>query len=134
MDQNETGKASGTPGERPYVVEYYYKTRWGCADEFLRLFRKNHFPVLKKQVEMGRILSVSGVKPRLHGTEDGRWDFRVTIVFRNVLMTTDGFDEASLARSLFPDQDTFKREEQRRFEVLLAHWDLPIDDIDLMGS
>jgi hypothetical protein len=27
---------------RPFVVEYYYKARWGNALEFLALFRKNH--------------------------------------------------------------------------------------------
>ncbi len=117
--------------DKPYVVEYYYKTRWGHADEFLRLFKKNHFPLLRKQVEMGRMLSVSMVKPRLHATEDGRWDFRVTIVFKNVQMTIDGFDEAALAKELFPDQETFKKEEQRRFEILLAHSDVPVEDVDL---
>jgi len=117
--------------ERPYTVEYYYKARWGCADEFLRLFRKNHYPVLTKQIEMGRILKVSMTKPRLHTTEDGRWDYRVTIVFRDVRVTDDGFDESSIAKSLFPDQETFKKEEQRRFEILLAHWDLPVSEVDL---
>jgi hypothetical protein len=117
--------------EKPYVVEYYYKARWGYADEFIRLFKKNHFPVLKKQIDMGRILKVSAVKPRLHGTEEGRWDYRVTIVFKNVQMTVDGFDEAALMKTLCPDQETFKTEEQRRFEILLAHWDLPIDDVGL---
>src|SRR5512146_3128000 len=112
--------------DKPYTVEYYYKTRWGYADEFLWLFKKNHYPILKKQVEMGRMLSVSMVKPRLHATEEGRWDFRVTIVFKNVQMTVDGFDEAALAKELFPDQETFKKEEQRRFEILLAHSDVPI--------
>ncbi|MEP7343595.1 MAG: hypothetical protein ABI977_38095, partial [Acidobacteriota bacterium] len=34
--------------EQPYVVEYYYKAKWGFADEFLTLFKKNHLPVLKK--------------------------------------------------------------------------------------
>jgi hypothetical protein len=117
--------------ERPYVVEYYYKARWGYADEFIRLFRKNHYPVLKKQVAMGRILMVSAVKPRLHATEDGRWDYRVTIVFKNVMMTNDGFDESTVMKALYPDQETFRREEQRRFEILLGHWDVPIDDIPL---
>ena len=42
--------------EPPFVVEYYYKTKWGYADEFIRLFKKNHYPVLKKQMENGRIL------------------------------------------------------------------------------
>ncbi len=117
--------------DTPYTVEYYYKTRWGYADEFIRLFRKNHHPMLKKQVEMGRMLNVSAVKPRLHATEEGRWDYRVTIVFKNVQYTVDGFDESALAKSLFPDQETFKKEEQRRFEILLAHWDVPVDRVEL---
>ena len=119
------------PYDRPYVVEYYYKARWGYADEFIRLFKKNHFPLLRRQVEMGRFLKVSAAKPRLHGTEEGRWDYRVTIVFKNLLVTADGFDEAALARSMFPDQEAYRKEEQRRFEILLAHWDLPVEDVDL---
>jgi len=117
--------------DKPYVIEYYYKARWGSADEFIGLFKKNHYPVLKKEVELGRILKVTAVKPRFHATEDGRWDYRVTIVFKNGQATADGFDEESLKKSLFPDQETFKKEEQRRFEILLAHWDLPIDDVEL---
>ena len=46
-------------------------------------------------------------------------------------MTQDSFDPATITKQLFPDQDTFKREEQRRFEILLAHWDLPIVEVDL---
>ncbi len=117
--------------DKPYVIEYYYKARWGFADEFIRLFRKNHLPVLQKQVDMGRILKISAAKPRLHGTEDGRWDYRITLVFKNIGVLDDGFDEAALAKSLFPDQETFRKEEQRRFEILLAHWDLPVEDVDL---
>src|SRR5271165_2661302 len=63
------------PQERQYVLESYYKARWGHADEFIRLFKKNHLPVLKKLAEEGRILKISAVKPRYHGTEDGRWDY-----------------------------------------------------------
>ena len=118
--------------EQPYTVEYYYQTRWGYADEFIRLFRKNHYPVLKKEMESGRILSVSATAPRFHATEDRRWDYRVTIVFRNaqVASTPDPNADANL-RQLFPDQETFRREEQRRFEILLAHWDVPTVAVDL---
>ncbi len=118
--------------EQPYVVEYYYQTRWGYADEFIRLFKKNHYPVLKKEMESGRILSVTATAPRFHATEDRRWDYRVTIVFRNaqVASTPDPNAEANL-RQLFPDQETFRREEQRRFEILVAHWDVPIVAVDL---
>jgi hypothetical protein len=116
---------------QPFVVEYYYKTKWGHADEFLKLFKKNHYPLLKKEVEMGRLLKVWMDQPRYHTTEDGRWDYRVTIVFKNAAVANEPFDEDALKKQLFPDQETYTREEQRRFEVLDAHWDLPIRPVDL---
>ena len=117
--------------EQPYVIEYYYKAKWGHADEFLTLFKKNHYPVLKKEMELGRMLKVTMASPRYHATEDGRWDFRVTIVFKNAAIANDNFDSAALIRQLFPDQDTYKKEEQRRFEILDSHSDVPIKDVDL---
>jgi hypothetical protein len=117
--------------EQPFVVEYYYKAKWGHAEEFLTLFKKNHYPVLKKEMELGRMLKVSMTVPRYHTTEDGRWDYRVTIVFRNAAIANDNFDSAALIKQLYSDQETYKKEEQRRFEILVAHWDLPIKDVDL---
>ena len=119
------------PTEIVYTVEYYYKVKWGQQDEFLQLFKKNHYPVLLKEKEMGRILDVSAVRPHYHATEDGRWDYRVTIVWKNAAIANDGFDPAPLLRQLFPDQETFRREEQRRFEILAAHWDVPIVPVNL---
>lgn len=116
---------------QPFVAEYYYKVKWGHADEFLQLFKKNHYPVLKKEIEMGRLLKVTMDTPRYHMTEDARWDYRVTIVFKNATLANEPFDEAALQKQLYPDQDTFKREEQRRFEILDAHWDLPVKAVDL---
>jgi hypothetical protein len=57
--------AQSAPGQ-PFVVEYYYKAKWGHADEFLRLFKKNHYPLLKKETEMGRMLKVWMDQPRYH--------------------------------------------------------------------
>jgi len=116
---------------KPFVVEYYYKARWGHADEFLALFRKNHYPLLRKEMELGRILKLAIDQPRYHATEDGRWDYRVTIVFKNATVANEPFDEEALKKQLFPDQDTYVKEEQRRFEILDAHWDLPIKSVDL---
>jgi hypothetical protein len=116
---------------QPYVIEYYYKTKWGHADEFLRLFKKNHYPLLKKEVEMGRMLKVWMDQPRYHTTEDGRWDYRVTIVFKNSTVANEPFDEAALKKQLYPDQAAYEREEQQRFETLDAHWDLPVRTMDL---
>ena len=122
--------APATP-DQPFTVEYYYKAKWGYADEFLQLFKKNHYPVLKKQQEMGRIVKVWMDQPRYHATEDGRWDYRVTIVFKSAAVANEPFDEAAMQRQLYPDQQTFKKEEQRRFEILLAHWDLPVKPVDI---
>jgi hypothetical protein len=117
--------------ERPFVVEYYYKAKWGHAEEFIALFKKNHYPLLKREMEMGRILKVFATAPRYHSTEDGRWDYRTTIIFKNADVAHDSFDSAALLKQMFPDQETYKREEQHRFEILDAHWDVPIKDVDL---
>lgn len=124
------GQAPPAGASTPFVVEYYYTAQWGHADEFIRLFKKNHFPVLKRRMEQGDILAVTAVAPRFHGTEDGRWDYRVTIVWKNSAGPHEPFPDAELRR-LFPDQDTFRREEQRRFEILRAHWDVPVVSVDL---
>ncbi|HUL33011.1 MAG TPA: hypothetical protein VL128_03955 [Candidatus Eisenbacteria bacterium] len=123
--------AQGMGTDKPFVVEYYYKAKWGHADEFIALFRKNHYPVLKKEMELGRMLKVSAVAPFYHGTEDGRWDYRVTIVYKNATVAHDDFDSKALIKQMYPDQDTYWKEEQRRFEILEAHWDLPLKDVDL---
>jgi len=126
--------AQGAPSQgapdQPYTMEYYYKVQWGHQQEFLHLFLKNHYPLLRKIVESGRMISVKIEQPANHMTEDARWDYRVTIRFKNsTLATTGNPDEDRLIRQLWPDQETYKREEQRRFEVLLAHWDLPVTDV-----
>ena len=116
---------------KPFVVEYYYKAKWGYADEFLQLFRKNHNPLLKKEVEMGRMLKVWVDQPRYHSTEDGRWDYRVTIVFKNATAANEPFDEEAIRKQLWPDQARYEKEEQRRFEILAGHWDTPIKQVDV---
>ena len=126
--------AQGAPPQgsanQPYAVEYYYKTQWGHQQEFLDLFKKNHYPLLLRGVESGRMLSVKIETPANHMPEEARWDYRVTILYKNsTLATTSDPREEALIKTLWPDQETYKREEQRRFEILLAHWDLPVSDI-----
>ena len=54
--------AQGAPPQgstgQPYTVEYYYKCQWGHQQEFLQLFLKNHYPLLKKIQATGRIVSL----------------------------------------------------------------------------
>jgi hypothetical protein len=126
--------AQGSPAQggadQPYAVEYYYKVQWGHQQEFLNLFLKNHYPLLRKVVDTGRMISVKIETPANHMTEEGRWDYRVTIRFKNsTAATTTNPDEERFIKQLWPDQGTYQREEQRRFEILLAHWDLPVTDV-----
>ncbi|HXG65550.1 MAG TPA: hypothetical protein VNO70_10610, partial [Blastocatellia bacterium] len=58
-------------------------------------------------------------------------DYRVTIVFKNVAVASDNSGEEAIIKQLYPDQETFRREEQRRFEILIAHWDVPIVPVTL---
>jgi len=126
--------AQGAPpqaaADHPYAMEYYYKVQWGHQKEFLDLFLKNHYPLLLKGVQGGRMVSVKVETPANHMTEDARWDYRVTIVFKNsTAATTSDPQEEGLIKQIYPDQAAYAREEQRRFEILLAHWDLPVTDI-----
>jgi hypothetical protein len=116
---------------QPFVVEYYCKAKWGHADEFQQLFKKNHYPLLKKEVEMGRLRKIWMDHPRYHTTEDGHWHYRVAIVFKNAPVANEPYDENALKKQLFPEKETYVRATPRRFEILDAHWDLPVRSVDL---
>jgi len=109
--------------EKPMQVAYYYKIRWGFQQEFERLFFKNHLPILNDQKE--RIKNVHILKPTYHGDGRADWTFLVVITYAN-WQALASIDEEAIARRLYPDQETFKKEEQRRFEILEAHWDVPL--------
>ncbi len=106
-------KAQGAPPQggagQPYTIEYYYKCQWGHQEEFLRLFLKNHYPLLQKIQSTGRILSLKIESPAYHTTEDGRWDYRVTIRYKDsTVATTANPDEAAFIKELWPDQATYE--------------------------
>ena len=83
--------------DQPYSIEYYYKVQWGHQQEFLQLFLKNHYPLLKKTIESGRMISIKIETPAYHMPEDARWDYRVTIRFKNsTVATTANPDEERL--------------------------------------
>lgn len=127
---DDVSAAQGTVA-RPFAVEYYYKVKWGYFDEFRDLYVRNHYPILLREQKMGRILSMNAAFPVNHPVEAGRWDMRFTIVWKDAATAYDGFDSSAIAKELYPDQATFKKEEQRRFELLLEHIDVPVRIDDL---
>lgn len=119
-----------SPTDKPFIVEYYYKVRWGHQKEFWNLFQKNHLPLLRRQLERGDIKELKMDIPYFHQQDAGRWDYRVTVVYPNAAAAVISFTDEE-KRQLFPDQQLFTQEEQRRFELLLDHWDLPITNAPL---
>jgi hypothetical protein len=48
--------------DEPFTIENYYKVKWGFADEFIDLWKTNHYPLLKRSQEKGDILIVTAEK------------------------------------------------------------------------
>jgi hypothetical protein len=114
-----------------FTIENYYKVKWGFADEFINLWKVNHYPLLKKAIEKGDIIRVEAIKPVLHSGEDTRWDFKVTIVFKNAEKAFDPNLTEPYKKQLYPELEKLKKDEQHRFELLLAHWDVMTESVPL---
>ena len=111
-------------------VQYYYRTRWGCHGDFLDLFRKNHWPILREQLAAGRYTAVEMFTPRFHGEGRADWDLMVSITYRDWAAIEEHGD-VEIAMRLYPDQAAFKAEEARRFGLLDAHWDVVLQRVPL---
>lgn len=112
------------------TVWYFYKVRWGCQEEFLDLFKRNHHPVLKDQLG-SRLTAIRTFVPKFHGDGRADWTFVVALTFRDAMALVMPSGEDEIARRLFPDQERFKAEERRRFELLDAHWDVPLKEVEM---
>lgn len=114
-----------------FTIENYYKIKWGYAEEFIDLWKVNHYPLLKKAVEKGDVISVEAEKPKLHSGEDTRWDFKVTIIFKDIKAAFDPDLTTAYKKQLYPDLDKLAKDEQHRFELLISHWDVMTEKIIL---
>jgi hypothetical protein len=115
---------------KPVIVEWVYRVKYGYKDEWFELFKKNQISILEKQKQLGYVKDYSVFAPSLHTSEDSRWDYRIIIV-RASAEAPPGQSEGELAKQLFPDQETYRREENRRWELTANHWDLPIHVVDV---
>lgn len=114
-----------------FTIENYYKVKWGYAEEFIHLWKVNHYPLLKKAIDKGDLISVEAEKPKLHSGEDTRFDFKVTLVFKNEKLAFEPNLTEPYKKQLYPDLEKLKKDEQHRFELLIAHWDVMIEKIEL---
>jgi hypothetical protein len=122
--QSAAGEA---PEGREHVTWYFYTVKWGHQDEFLDLFQRNHYPILKAQLG-STIRRIRTFAPQNHGDGRADWTFAVELTFTG---REGGPSDAEIAQKLYPDMARFRREERRRFEILVAHWDVPLNEVDL---
>ncbi len=121
-------QAPAPSAEATRTTWYFYTVKWGSQDEFLDLFQRNHYPILKAQQDAGVFTRIRTVVPENHGDGRADWTFAVELVRA---ADPPAFDEAATIAKLYPDQATFRKEERRRFELLVAHWDVPLNVVDM---
>jgi hypothetical protein len=138
------GVASAVPAQAqqpavptgPVTGEYYYRIKWGSAEEFKRLYERNHAPIMREMQKQGFVTKMDVEEPFTHLAGGQRWDLRVTVTYReaaSALVVGGAFDqafEAAKAR-LYPNKAAFQAEEKLRFSLLEEHWDMfvaPVGD------
>jgi hypothetical protein len=121
-------QAPAKSAETSKTTWYFYTVQWGYQDEFLDLFAKNHYPLLKALEQAGKYSRVRTYVPTYHGDGRADWTFAVELVEPS---NAPPVDEEAIVKKLYPDQAKYEREEKRRFEILVAHWDVPLNVIDL---
>src|SRR4051794_31690632 len=107
--------AAQAAGRTERTTWYFYRVKWGFQDELVRLFAKNHLPVLREEMKSGRITDVRTFVPTYHGDGRADWTFAVVITYKDTAAMNAPSDEDAIVKRLYPDQPTFAKEEQRRF-------------------
>jgi hypothetical protein len=119
--------AQSAPAAKPYAVEWLYRIQYGHKDEWWSIFRKYQIAALDREQQLGYITSYIVYAPSLHTSEDGRWDYRIVINFKDQASSTH---EGEVIHELFHDKASLQKEENRRWELTTNHYDLPIHTVD----
>lgn len=134
--QPQIAPTTASPKQSPVTIEYYYRIKWGQSEEFLKLYKKNHEPLLKEMQKRGFITAMKIDEPFTHMAGGPRWDLRVTITYRDGIAAVGdepgGWDDVSneVEKKLYPDKATHESEESRRMGLLEEHWDVLVYEID----
>jgi hypothetical protein len=115
------------PADKPYLVEWVYRVKYGFRDEWWKKFQQYQIATLDKEKALGYISDYTVFGPGLHTSEESRWDFRIVITYKNQGASSHG---AEVEKLLFGESPNYKKDENRRWELTSNHWDLPIHTVD----
>lgn len=115
------------PAGKTYSEEWVFQIRWGHQQEWWKIFQKYQIATLDQEEKLGLVKSYIVEVPELHASNDSRWDYRIIVTYSDYASSKHGED---IERRLFPDAATRERDEQRRGDLTINHWDMPIEEID----
>ncbi|MGA2985247.1 MAG: hypothetical protein ABSG32_15660 [Terriglobia bacterium] len=118
-------------GGTQIVIEYYYKLAPAAGAEWLALYKKNHNPILEQLIKEGILKSEKLYERRFHA-ETPAWDYKIVMVWRDWAALEEAHvRDPQIKRELYPDQEEHKRQEKRRWELTLGHWDDVLKEVPL---
>ena len=112
---------------KSYSEEWVFQIRWGHQHEWWQIFQKYQIATLDREIRLGLVKNYVVEVPELHASNDSRWDYRIIVSYPDYASSKRGDD---IERQLFPDAATRERDEQKRWDLTLNHWDMPIEKID----
>lgn len=112
---------------KSYTEEWVFQVRWGHQQEWWRIFQKYQIATLDREKKLGLVKDFVVQVPGLHASDDRRWDYRIIVTYPDYQSSRQGDD---IEKQIFPDAEARERDERRRWDLTVNHWDLPIDEID----
>jgi len=109
----------------------FYKVPPGQQDEWLALYKKWHFPIMKYQKEHGQVISETVYTRAVHELSPD-WDFAIVIVSPPAEKRPKAeFTRGELIRKLYPNLDEYVAGEKARWAMTLHHWDESWLEVDV---
>jgi hypothetical protein len=123
--------ARGQSVEPPVTIEYYYRLAPGGGSEWLALYKRNHNPLLKELMKEGLLKSEKLYTRRFHA-ESPAWDYKIVMIWRDWAALEEARTrESEILKSLYPNQEDHDRQEKRRWELTVSHWDDVLVEVPL---
>lgn len=125
-------QANNGAGEgKPEVHVDFYKLPPGRQDEWLALYKKSHFPLMKWELEHGEIISETVYTRAVHELSPS-WDIAIMIILPPAgQRKKPELTRAQLMRKIYPDLDEYVKEEKQRWALTLEHWDERWVEVDI---
>jgi hypothetical protein len=109
----------------------FYKLPPGRQDEWLALYKKSHFPLMKWELENGEIISETVYTRAVHELSPS-WDIAIMIILPPAgQRKKPELTRAQLMRKIYPDLDEYVKEEKQRWALTLEHWDERWVEVDI---